>query len=270
MSMQQPFARRSLGVLVPISGLIVAAIILLGVVPFSGAIAPGYDTILVVASVLFLISAGLIWVKSTVGYPLAALLSVLFLALFSSDTPHYLTGFADFYSFFSIIVIVPVLILVLISSVLGAKRVLTQGSPSTTQGKMFSASSLITLLIVGFVLGGVFVGALANGSVLAIGASANMSPANITIPSGAFNPGASQFYVPEVLTVPVGTTVIWVNNDTVTHTVTSTSVPSGADSFTSGFLAYGNKFSVTFTVPGTYSYDCTIHPFMKGTIIVTG
>jgi plastocyanin len=129
--------------------------------------------------------------------------------------------------------------------------------------------SVITLLVVGFVLGGVFVGALANGSVLAIGNSANLPPANVVIPSGAYSLKAIQWYVPEVLTVPVGTTVTWLNNDTVTHTITTTSVPSGASSFTSGFLAYGNKFSYTFTVPGTYTYDCTVHPFMTGTIVVT-
>jgi plastocyanin len=225
--------------------------------------------VLVAASVLFLISAGLIWVKPAFGYPLAALFSVLFLALFSSDIPHYLTGFADYYSFFSIIVIVPVLVLVLVSSLLGTKRIMAQGSTSL-QGKVFPLSSVVTLLVVGFVLGGVFVGALANGSVLAIGNSANMPPANIVIPSGAYSPSAKAFYVPEALTIPVGTTVTWINNDTVTHTVTSTSVPSGASSFTSGFLAYGNKFSYTFTVPGTYKYDCTVHPFMTGTVVVTG
>ena len=37
----------------------------------------------------------------------------------------------------------------------------------------------------------------------------------------------------------------WANNDTATHTVTSTSVPAGAKSFDSGNLPYGNKFSVT-------------------------
>jgi amicyanin len=136
------------------------------------------------------------------------------------------------------------------------------------QGKMFPASTVLALLIMGFVLGGVFVGSLANGSVLAIGSSAKTSP-NVVIVSGASNSAILQSYSPTVFTVKVGTTVTWVNNDTVTHTVTSTSVPSGAQSFTSGFLAYGNTFSYTFIVLGTYNYDCTIHPFMKGTIVVT-
>jgi plastocyanin len=252
---------------VPSVGLIVAVVVLLGIVPFSGAIAPGYDTILAVASVLFLIGAALIWVKSVIGYGFAILTSLLFLGLFSSDIPHYLTGFADSLSFLAIIVIVPVLILVIASSALGARRLMMKGSPSG-QGQTFSLQSVLALFVIGFVLSGVFVGLLANGSVLAIGASAN-TPANITIVSGAYNPGAKLFYSPENFTVKVGTTVTWVNDDPVTHTVTSTTVPSGAKSFTSGFLAYENEFSYTFTVPGTYYYYCTIHPFMTGTVTVT-
>jgi plastocyanin len=257
----------SIDKVVPSAGLVVAVVILLGVVPFSGAIAPGYDTILAIASVLFLIAAALIWVKSIVGYGFAILTSLLFLGLFSSDIPHYLTGFADSLSFLAIIVIVPVLISVIASSVLGARRLMMRGSPSG-QGKTFSLQSVMAIFVLGFVLSGVFVGSLANGSVLAIGASAN-TPANITIVSGAYNPGAKLFYSPENLTVTVGTTVTWVNDDPVTHTITSTTVPSGAKSFTSGFLAYQNKFSYTFTVPGVYYYYCTIHPFMTGTVTVT-
>ncbi len=128
----------------------------------TGAIAPGFDVILVVASVLFLISAALIWIKSIFGYGLAILTSVLFLALFSSDNPHYLTGFADLLSFLSIIIIVPALILVFATSVLEARRILTNGAP-LMQGKMFPVLSVLALLVMGFVLGGVFVGSLANG-----------------------------------------------------------------------------------------------------------
>ena len=67
----------------------------------------------------------------------------------------------------------------------------------------------------------------------------------------------------------VGTTVTWVNDDSIAHTVTSTSVPSGPDELTSGFLAYENTFSHTFTVSGTYNYDCTVHPIVRGMIVVT-
>jgi plastocyanin len=71
-------------------------------------------------------------------------------------------------------------------------------------------------------------------------------------------------FSPASLTVPAGTTVVWTNQDTVTHTVTA------ADkSFDSGNLLPGRTYSRTFTTPGTYPYICQIHSFMTGTVTVT-
>ena len=70
-------------------------------------------------------------------------------------------------------------------------------------------------------------------------------------------------FSPATLTVPVGTNVTWTNNDNMTHTVTSDS--SGFDS---GDITMGSKYSRVFSVAGTYTYHCTIHPTMKGTIVV--
>jgi predicted lipoprotein with Yx(FWY)xxD motif/plastocyanin len=67
------------------------------------------------------------------------------------------------------------------------------------------------------------------------------------------------------LTVPVGTTVVWTNQDDMAHTVTAT---GGA--FDSGNIDKGQTFSFTFTKAGAYDYTCTIHPSMKGTVTVTG
>ena len=65
------------------------------------------------------------------------------------------------------------------------------------------------------------------------------------------------------LTVSVGSTVTWTNNDNMTHTVTADD-----NSFDSGNILVGNKYSKVFSTAGTYTYHCTIHPNMKGTIIV--
>ena len=71
---------------------------------------------------------------------------------------------------------------------------------------------------------------------------------------------------PAVLTVPEGTTVVWTNKDEVPHTVTSTD-----KRFTSsGALDTSDTYSYTFTTAGTYSYFCTLHPFMTGKVVVTG
>lgn len=70
-------------------------------------------------------------------------------------------------------------------------------------------------------------------------------------------------YRPATIMIPVGTTVRWTNNDPVQHTVTDS---KGA--FDSGILEPGQSFERNFDVPGTFSYFCTIHPQMQGTVIV--
>ncbi len=68
---------------------------------------------------------------------------------------------------------------------------------------------------------------------------------------------------PAVATVPVGTTVTWVNEDDIPHTVVATD-----KSFKSKVLDTDDKFSFTFTKAGTYDYFCSIHPHMTGKVVV--
>lgn len=73
-----------------------------------------------------------------------------------------------------------------------------------------------------------------------------------------------------VVRIDVGETVRWDNQDSVAHTVTSTSVPSGAASFDSGNMSPGEDYEVTFDTPGTYVYECELHPtiMINATVIV--
>ena len=64
--------------------------------------------------------------------------------------------------------------------------------------------------------------------------------------------------------VKKGDTVIWKNSDPASHTVTS---DGGA--FSSANISQGGSFSHTFNSTGTFTYHCSIHPNMHGTIIVT-
>jgi plastocyanin len=68
---------------------------------------------------------------------------------------------------------------------------------------------------------------------------------------------------PQAITVPVGATVTWTNKDDIPHTSVST---DGV--FKSKVLDTDEKFSYTFTKPGTYPYYCTIHPKMTGKVVV--
>ena len=72
-------------------------------------------------------------------------------------------------------------------------------------------------------------------------------------------------FSPEVLTIKAGTTVTWTNKDEVPHTVAS----SDKRFTSSSGLDTGEQYSYTFTTAGSYEYFCTLHPFMKGKVVVT-
>jgi plastocyanin len=85
-------------------------------------------------------------------------------------------------------------------------------------------------------------------------APAAASPNAISIKGFAFSPST--------LTVAVGTTVTWTNEDSAGHTVTGAVIKSNN-------LSRDDSFSYTFTQPGTYEYKCAYHPGMTGKVIVT-
>ncbi len=82
-------------------------------------------------------------------------------------------------------------------------------------------------------------------------------------------PGANEVYIenmaftPHTITVNVNSTVTWTNKDGVAHTVTSST-----DLFDSGSIADKGTYSYTFVSAGTFTYNCSIHPSMVGTVIV--
>jgi plastocyanin len=100
--------------------------------------------------------------------------------------------------------------------------------------------------------------------------AAALVPANAPITADWFQPpGADQIwainreFVPASITVPVGTTVTWINKDAEDHTVKS---DNGLFNFD---LAYqGASDNYTFTVPGTFTFYCEPHPQMTGKVIV--
>ncbi len=76
-------------------------------------------------------------------------------------------------------------------------------------------------------------------------------------------------FSPATITIKAGATVTWKNVTSVAHTVTSDDGGKAFDSGTSNpIAAQTGTFSFTFKTPGTFTYHCTFHPFMKGTVIV--
>ena len=70
-------------------------------------------------------------------------------------------------------------------------------------------------------------------------------------------------FAPQRLVVKAGTTITWINDDDIPHTVASST-----KLFKSNALDTKDKFSFTFTTPGAYEYFCSLHPHMTGAIVV--
>jgi plastocyanin len=108
----------------------------------------------------------------------------------------------------------------------------------------------------------------------ACGSSGNSSTSSGTTPAATTGAGggaskvtiANFAFSPSTITVPVGTTVTWTNNDTVAHNIISTNGPSvnasETSTFTSALLDQGKSFSFKFTKAGTFYYECSIHKAM--------
>jgi plastocyanin len=107
-------------------------------------------------------------------------------------------------------------------------------------------------------------------SLMAVGCTSpqtsNTPPATF---SGTENPIVIKNFAfsPSAITVKAGSSVTWINQDGTDHTVVSDTGSPVA--FASQNLPNGGSFSVTFSKPGTYTYHCSIHPSMTGTITVT-
>jgi plastocyanin len=103
------------------------------------------------------------------------------------------------------------------------------------------------------------------------GGNATSGGPSVTISPGSSSPSNGKNFVPDTLPVKAGTTVSWTNHDSTLHTVTSGS-PEGGNSgteFDSSYLAAGKTFQHEFKTAGTFDYYCTLHPFMKGKIVVS-
>ncbi|HUI00445.1 MAG TPA: cupredoxin domain-containing protein [Nitrososphaerales archaeon] len=103
--------------------------------------------------------------------------------------------------------------------------------------------------------------------------AATPSTVTVTIPNGAGSgQSAAPGFSPENITIVIGVnnTVTWNNADTASHTVIAKTQPSlgSMPASGSGNIAPGQSYTLTFTVPGTYTYYCSYHSWMAGGIIV--
>lgn len=94
----------------------------------------------------------------------------------------------------------------------------------------------------------------------------------ISVPAGTSVPGCdetNECFIPAEVTVNVGDTVTWSNDDTAAHTVTSGTPSNGPDGiFDSSLFMADTTFSYTFDTAGEYNYFCMVHPWMTGKVNV--
>lgn len=214
--------------------------------------------------VLFLATSYLIAKRRRVALAVSGVASLAVFAITMAVVPTFLTEPVVYPRFAFAVAMPPVAILVAVSSFLGWAELRAMLPGPGVPSRRRQTSTLLAFVVLGFIAGGLVIGAIAANTESTLLANSNVS-ADVTIVLGAGNQGNPLPYSPSPYTIKVGATVTWVNKDATTHTVTS----SGVTLFDSGNLAPGATYSFTFTQPGTYQYYCTIHPWMKGTIVVT-
>lgn len=94
---------------------------------------------------------------------------------------------------------------------------------------------------------------------------------DIIMPTKSARPGCEEIdrcYIPSAIVIDSGNQVTWVNEDSAFHSVTSGFYGEPSELFDSGHLDPYESFTVDFDEKGTYDYFCTLHPWMKGQVIV--
>ncbi len=94
---------------------------------------------------------------------------------------------------------------------------------------------------------------------------------DVIMPTKVSRPGCEEndrCYIPSLIVIEKGKQVTWVNEDSAFHSITSGYYGAPTDLFDSGHLDPFESYTLTFDETGTYDYFCTLHPWMKGQVIV--
>ncbi len=94
---------------------------------------------------------------------------------------------------------------------------------------------------------------------------------DVIMPTKVSRPGCDETdrcYIPSLIVIEKGKQVTWVNEDSAFHSITSGFYDTPTDLFDSGHLDPFESYTLTFDEIGTYDYFCTLHPWMKGQVIV--
>jgi len=249
---QKPFA-----ILVMFAGLVYTGVALLAVMVQFGF----FDPSILVFGALFLAAGFLVlWGKRWT--PVIGLaMSLLFLAFYIPIIGEIVSNPANS-GFWLVITVVPLLGLVAVFAILSVLK-WKQGLAHTPYlASPKSSGGLLTVAVMGFVLGGLVIGGLSGGTISRLLGGGVQSADVVIVPNAA---QVTPAYSPPSFPARVGVPVTWFNQDPTTHTVTSL---NGTE-LNSGNILAGVSFTHTFAQAGTYDYYCTLHPMMRGTVVVT-
>jgi len=128
---------------------------------------------------------------------------------------------------------------------------------------------IVALLVLVFVIIGI---AFSNSSVEKTSEEPEpIVKGDVIMPTKVSRPGCEEIdrcYIPSEITIQSGQQVTWVNEDSAFHSVTSGFYESPTELFDSGHLDPFESYTLDFEEKGIYDYFCTLHPWMKGQVIV--
>ncbi|MGI0148538.1 MAG: cupredoxin domain-containing protein [Thermoplasmata archaeon] len=219
----------------------------------------GFLLILFVFVAVFLIAAVFSLRQQRWAYIIAAASSIVLLLLFGTFILDSGQNPADS-GFWLSMSGVPATVLVVLFSILSFRNAKTGLTQKRYLATAKSTGGLLTFAVIGFIIGAIIAGAIGAGVILR---NLSAGSADIEIVPGA--PSAAMAFSPQTFHASVGDTVLWINKDTTSHTVTS----NGTGPLNSPLMSTGGTYSYRFTVAGTYYYYCNPHPQMWGVLIVS-
>ena len=136
-------------------------------------------------------------------------------------------------------------------------------------GKKRIVIILIIIIIIGISLGIVILSK--NTIVQDVDDQKTVLKGDVIMPTKVSRPGCEKTdscYTPSKIVIKQGNSVTWVNEDVAFHSVTSGYYDEPSEIFDSGYLDPEESFTFIFENIGIYDYFCTLHPWMKGQVIV--
>ncbi|MSV26590.1 MAG: hypothetical protein CK527_05960 [Nitrosarchaeum sp.] len=127
------------------------------------------------------------------------------------------------------------------------------------------------MIIIGCVIFGLVIQSQNKNFIQDIDDSKINLKADIIMPTKVSRPGCEKTdscYIPSKIVITQGDAVIWKNEDSAFHSVTSGYYSKPTGYFDSEHLDPNESFRFIFEKIGTYDYFCTLHPWMKGQVIV--